>query len=277
MCRHWKLLPAFGLIYSVVQGKCECRIPPFLSKSINVLLLAAALRWEVKTHLFLSEKEKTQVKWPDVNPCNPAVVVSRWTASKSQSSSCIKWAKSQTTKVAVKSRPNIAVKDKYLGSVSQSANVCISILVRKSPEALWEFFFLICQHLPSCWYRHRSHQAGGSSSPGSPTSCSLRQITTSLMHRQAEQSAAGEEQKGTRDKLVCLPQNSVSKAPSLLVSSSKCSWLLSGLYRLRSAHTKLWCLSSSCWDPQPRDTFDICEAWSLGSHEPSTGRLEMLF
>lgn len=128
-------------------------------------------------------------------------------ASKSQGSSCIKWAKSQTTKVAIKSRPNIAVKDKYLGSVSQSANVCISILVRKSPEALWEFSFLICHHLPGCWHRHRSHQAGGSSSPGSPTSCSLRQITTSLMHRQAEQSAAGEEQKGTRleTRLVCLP------------------------------------------------------------------------
>lgn len=192
----------------------------------------------MKTHLCLTEKEKSQVKCPDVNPCNPAVVVSRWAASKSQSSSCIKWAKSQTTKVAIKSRPNIAVKDKYLGSVSQSANVCISILVRKSPEALWEFSFLICHHLPGCWHRHRSHQAGGSSSPGSPTSCSLRQITTSLMHRQTQQSAAGEEQKGTRLE-TSLSACPFSKAPSLLVSSSQCSWLLSDLYKLHSAHQTL--------------------------------------
>lgn len=27
MCRHWKLLPASGLTYSVVQGKYECRLP----------------------------------------------------------------------------------------------------------------------------------------------------------------------------------------------------------------------------------------------------------
>lgn len=202
----------------------------------------------MKIHLFLAEKEKTQVKWPDVNPSNPAVVISRWAASKSQRSSCIKWAKSQTTKVAIKSWPNIAVEDKYLGSVSQSTNVWISILVRKSPEALWEFFFLICHHLPGCWHCRCSHQADGSSSPGTRTSCSLRQIATSLIQRQTEQSAAGEEQKTgnqTRGKLVCLPQNSNRKAPSLLVNSSKCSSLLLDLHNLHFAHTKFWCLSFS--------------------------------
>lgn len=181
-----------------------------------------------------------------------------------------KWAKSQTTKAAIKSWPNIAVKDKYLGSVSQSTNVCISILVRKSPGALWEFFFLICHHLPGCWHCPCSHQAGGSSSPGTGTSYSLRQIATSLIQRQTEQSAAGEEQKTgnqTRDKLVCLPQNSDRKAPSVLVNSSKCSSLLSDLHNLHFAHTKFWCLSSFSWDPQPKNKFDICEAWSLGSHK----------
>lgn len=202
------------------------------------------------------------MKWPDVNSPNPAVVVSRWASSRSQRSSCIKWAKSQTTKVVIKSWPNIAVKDKYLGSVSQSTNVCISILVRKSPEALWEFFFLICHYLPGCWHCRCSHQAGRSSSPGTRTSCSLRQTATSLIQRQAEQSAAGEEQKAgnqTRGKLVCLPPSRDGKTPSLLLNSSDCSSLLSDLHNLHFAHTTFWCLSSSC-DRQPKDTSYICEA-----------------
>lgn len=219
------------------------------------------------------------MKWPDVNPCNPAVVARRWTASKSQSSSCIKWAKSKTTKVAVKSRPNIAVKDKYLGSVSQSANVCISILVRKSPEALWEFFFLICHHLPGCWHWHHSHQAGGSSSPGNPTSCSLRQITTSLMHRQAEQSAAGEEQKGTR------LEASLSACPRT-VSAKLLLCLLTAANVLHCSQT---CTSSillapnSGASPHPAGTLSqetrstSVKPEVLAHMNTSTGRLEMLF
>lgn len=222
-------------------------------------------RWK---HSFLTEKEKTQVKWPDVNSPNPAAVVSRWAWSESQRSSCIKWAKSQTTRVVTKSWPNIAVKDKYLGSVSQSANVRISILVRKSPGALWEFFLLICHHLPGCWHCRCSHQAGRSGSPGTPASRSLRQIATSLIQRQTEQSAAGEEQEAgnqTRGKFVCLPQSRDGKT-SLLLNSSDCSSLLSDLHNLPFAHTTFWCLSSS-WDRQPKDTFNICEAWSLGLHQ----------
>lgn len=145
--------------------------------------------------MFHMEKVKTEVERSDVSPANPALVVSRRAAGKSQRSSCIKCAKSQTTKVAIKSWPNIAVKDKYLGSVSQSTNVCISILVRKSPEPLWEVVLLICHHLPGCWHRFCSHQAGTSSSFGIRTSCSLRQISTSLIQRHTGQLAAGEEQK----------------------------------------------------------------------------------
>lgn len=134
-------------------------------------------------------------------------MISSWATSKSQRSSRIKWAKLQTTKVAIKPWPNIAVKGKYLGSVSQSTNVCIRILVRKSPEALWEYFFLICHHLPGCWHCCHSHQAGRSHPPRTRTSCSLRQTATSLIQRQTEQSAAGEEQKTgneTRGQ-ACLP------------------------------------------------------------------------
>lgn len=159
---------------------------------------------EVKTQSFLTTKEKTQVKRPDVSPSNPAVVVSKRAASRSQRSSCIKWAKSQTTKVAVKLWPNIAVKDKYLGNVSQSTNVCISILARKSPEPLWEVFLLICHCLPGCWHHCCRHQAGVSSSSGIWTSCSLRQTSTSLIRRHAEQPAAGEKQKtGNQTRWAC--------------------------------------------------------------------------
>lgn len=127
--------------------------------------------------------------------------------------------------------------------------------------------------------RHRSHQAGRSSSPGSPTSCSLRQKTTSLMRRQTEPRAAGEEQKGTR------LEASMSACPRTV--SAKLLLCLLGVTNVllccQTCTSSILLTPSSGASPHPAETLSqetrstSVKPEVLAHMNTSTGRLEMLF